>query len=474
MNKTVVVGGGGGGIASALLARLRNEEVTLVEAHENLGGCASWFDRGDFCFDVGATTLSGVAPHEPMGKLFHLLKARPEINIQDPGILFHLSTGKKLSYFKEFEKWMGELEREFPDLNHRPFWKKIYSINEKSWTLLSQLNSFPFQSLTDVVELFKAPDLFHLYPYLLVNTEMMLKFYGLWQKDYLELINGILLISAQAHADRVPFLVGAMALAYPCETYAPVGGMKGLFRFFEQQCEERNITVLKNEPVHKIGKTLVETRHQTLPFNKIILNVPYWNIPGLFQKQEQQIISHNFKESKHAWGAFTLYLGVRAQIQELYQQIHLQHPDVPNYFVSFSVPNDLSRAPQGWQAVTISTHVEVGEWLGLSREEYKARKNDFMQLILQDFKNRFGITETKYVTAGTPKTFERYTGRQSGYVGGLPFLYGMNPWSIPGHTTQLQNIYRVGDTTFPGQGLVGVVAGSLALDQQITAKLSHR
>jgi phytoene dehydrogenase-like protein len=97
-----------------------------------------------------------------------------------------------------------------------------------------------------------------------------------------------------------------------------------------------------------------------------------------------------------------------------------------------------------------------------------------MQLILQDFKNRFGITETKYVTAGTPKTFERYTGRQSGYVGGLPFLYGMNPWSIPGHTTQLQNIYRVGDTTFPGQGLVGVVAGSLALDQQITAKLSHR
>ena len=470
MIRTIVVGAGGGGIASALLASLRNEEVTLVEAHENLGGCASWFDRGEFCFDVGATTLSGVAPTEPLGKLFHLLQARPQIKAQDPGIRFHLSSGKKLSYFKKFEKWMGELEREFPHLNHRPFWKKIYAINSKSWVLLSQLNSFPFQSPMDVLEVFKAPGLFHLYPYLLVNTEMMLKFYGLWDKDYLELINGILLISAQAHADRVPFLIGAMALAYPCETYAPVGGMKGLMSFFEQQCLDKKVTVLKKSPVKKIDKNAVHSSHQSLPYHQLILNVPYWNIPGLFEVSEQRKLSKNFAATKNAWGAFTLYLGVRANVQELYQQIHLNHPDVSNYFVSFSIPHDLSRAPEGWQAVTISTHVEVEEWLGLKKVDYKRRKSHFAEVILHDFKQRFGITDTKFVTAGTPKTFERYTGRQSGYVGGLPFLYGMNPFSIPGHITNLQDVYRVGDTTFPGQGLVGVVAGSLALDQQLRSK----
>ena len=97
MTKTIVIGAGGGGIASALLASFRGEEVSLIESHENVGGCASWFHRGDFCFDVGATTVSGLSLHEPLGKLFSMLKSRPELKRQDPGIVFHLSSGKKLS-----------------------------------------------------------------------------------------------------------------------------------------------------------------------------------------------------------------------------------------------------------------------------------------------------------------------------------------------------------------------------------------
>lgn len=162
-----------------------------------------------------------------------------------------------------------------------------------------------------------------------------------------------------------------------------------------------------------------------------------------------------------------MYLGFKAQCHELYQQIHLNHPKVKNYFVSFSIPEDLSRAPEGWQSVTISTHVDVREWIDVDSKIYQANKLELMNLILKDFLNRFGISETKFVTAGTPKTFERYTGRKFGYVGGLPFLYGMNPWKIQGHGTDLKEVYRVGDTTFPGQGLVGVVAGALALDQTL-------
>lgn len=41
--KTIVVGAGGGGIASALLANLRGEKVTLLEGHSHVGGCASYF-----------------------------------------------------------------------------------------------------------------------------------------------------------------------------------------------------------------------------------------------------------------------------------------------------------------------------------------------------------------------------------------------------------------------------------------------
>ncbi len=467
MKKTIVIGAGGAGIASALLASARKEDVTLLEAHENVGGCASWFHRKDFCFDVGATTVSGVTNQGPLGKLFKLLDSKPRLFHQDPGIVFHLSNGKKVSYRCDFEKWMQELEGAFPHLNHRPFWLKVYKINSKAWDLLSNLSSFPFQNILEALDVFKSPELFPLYPYLIVNTEMMLKFYGLYDKDYLELLNGILLISAQAHAEHVPFLVGAMALAYPQETYAPQGGMKGFMMFFEHECEKHHIKLIKNAPVHKIDKSVVSYHDEKLAADKIILNVPYWNIPDLFSDSEQQTIKKELIKTKHAWGAFTLYLGVKGHFQEIYQQIHLNHEDVANYFVSFSLPHDRDRAPEGWQAVTISTHVEVTQWIGLSPEAYKEKKKHFIEIILTDFKNRFGISETKYITAGTPKTFERYTFRKSGYVGGLPFLYGMNPLSLEGHTTHLQNIYRVGDTTFPGQGLVGVVAGAFALDEQI-------
>jgi phytoene dehydrogenase-like protein len=227
MKKTIVVGAGGGGIASALLASLRGEEVTLLEAHENVGGCASWFDRKDFNFDVGATTLSGLSPGEPLYQLFSRINSFPPVEQIDPGMVIHLSSGKVIHYYSDFEKWMQELEKNFPNLKHRPFWRLVHSLNKKAWGLLENLSAFPFSSPTDLWQILKAPKYFTLYPFLLVSTELILKRYNLDRPEYLELLNGILLISAQTEAPHVPFLIGAMALAYPATTYAPKGGMKG-------------------------------------------------------------------------------------------------------------------------------------------------------------------------------------------------------------------------------------------------------
>lgn len=461
--KSVVVGAGGGGIASAILAALRGNSVTLVEAHENLGGCASWFNRGKVSFDVGATTLSGLTPEAPMGKLFELLGEYPKVKRADPGIVFHLSNGEKLSYYSDFEKWMSELERVFPDKDHRGFWRKVYKINQKAWSLLGLLNSFPFQKVSDFWKVIKSPSHYHLYPYLLVSTEMMLKRYQLDSPLYVELINGILLISAQAEAPQVPFLIGAMGLAYPQETYAPVGGMEGLMEFFERKCHELKIEILKKAYVSSIENHSVKLKDgRHLPADEVILNVPYWNVPSLFNSSEHEVIKKEFSDSKSAWGAFAVYFACNSEIKELYHQVHLNHPQVKNYFVSFT-----GDAPEGEQAVTISTHVLAEGWSSMEKAAYKELKLHYQNIIIEDFKTRFGIDNLRFITSGTPQTFQRYTHRQAGYVGGLPFLYGMNPWKLKGHTTPIPYVYQVGDTTFPGQGLVGVVAGAFGLDQSL-------
>ncbi|MGE3609299.1 MAG: phytoene desaturase family protein [Bacteriovoracaceae bacterium] len=450
--KTIVVGAGGGGLASAFLANLRGEEVTLIEAHSQIGGCASWFRRGQFIFDVGATTLSGVVSAGPLDELFKKMGASPKLVKADPGITFHLTDGKVIHYYADHDSWMRELEKHFPDLEHRSFWNLVYRLNSKSWQMLHEI-PFEFSKLV------QRPHYWHLGLYLSISTEVMLKYYGLDHPSYLELINGILLISAQAHSESIPFLVGAMALAYPSETYAPLGGMKGLMDFFENQLNQKGILLKKNKKVKSIlGNELVLNNGEKIVADKIIANIPVWNLAEMTSGKLQKQFVRESSSRPEAWGAFTLYFGIKGNFSELYQQVHLKNSQIKNYFVSFSIPNDELRAPRNYQSVTISTHLRVNE---------RIDKNEIAEVILRDFKQRFQIEELIHLTIGTPKTFERYTLRKSGFVGGLPLLYGQNPFSIFSPLTTESLFYRVGDTVFPGQGLCGVVAGALQLDKMI-------
>lgn len=459
-----MVGAGGGGITSALLAAMRGEEVTLVESHSALGGCASYFKRGAFVFDAGATTLSGVGINEPLGDLFELLGHSPELFPADPGITFHLSSGKTLRYYRDFEKWMEELNLHFPALAHRPFWTLVKKISKKSWCLLRDIKTFPFQKATEILDALKHPGYLSLTPYLLYSTEQALKKFNLDTAEYLELVNGILLISAQANSEHIPFLVGAMALSYPAETYAPVGGMKGLMDFFEEELNRLGVTIKKNTKVISIHSSKVNLQDgQELNFNRLILNLPIWNLPKI---TEGKLQSEFFKEAEHrpgTWGALTLYFGVKGQFSELYHQIHLNHPMIKNYFVSFSVIGDEKRAPMGHQSVSISTHV-------LAESCDDKEKDLLKKIIMDDFLQRFKVSDVKFLTIGTPKTFERYTGRKNGFVGGLPFLYGTNPLKMLSPLTKSKDIFRVGDTIFPGQGMCGVVAGALQLHHRLILK----
>ncbi len=69
----VVVGGGMGGLTTAALAQRMGLRTALVEAHTKLGGCAGYFRRKAYAFDVGATALIGVDRGEPLGDLMAVL-----------------------------------------------------------------------------------------------------------------------------------------------------------------------------------------------------------------------------------------------------------------------------------------------------------------------------------------------------------------------------------------------------------------
>lgn len=470
--KTIVVGAGGGGIASAILAAVRGEEVTLLEGHSKLGGCASYFKRGPYLYDAGATTLSGLETNKPLCELFELIGNKPDLYLADPGIVFHLSCGKVIHYYRDFDRWMDELKLHFPEMDHRPFWELVRKIDQKSWKFLKEIKHFPFKELSDLQDLIKYPSHAGLVPYLLVSTDHMLKKYGLDQHDYLELVNGILIISAQTLSQRTPFLVGAMGLSYPSETYAPVGGMKGVMDFFEKELLRLGVKLEKRAKVESFSEKGNKVSVKLLKGDeekgeRLILNLPIWNLSSMSEGQLSETFLEEGEKNPGGWGAFCLYFGITSSVEGLYHQVHLASDIIPNYFASFSIPDDESRAPKGERAVTISFHVPATEWIGLSKDEYESKKKALSDIVLEDFKKRFKVDELKMLTLGTPKTFERYTGRKNGFVGGVPFVYGKSPFALLSPVTSSPEIFRVGDTTYPGQGLVGVVAGALALHERL-------
>jgi len=73
---------------------------------------------------------------------------------------------------------------------------------------------------------------------------------------------------------------------------------------------------------------------------------------------------------------------------------------------------------------------------------------------------------------GTPKTHKKFLGRYEGSYGPIPSkkLLGLLP--MPFNTTKIQNLYCVGDSCFPGQGLNAVAFSGYACAHKIGAKLN--
>jgi phytoene dehydrogenase-like protein len=131
-------------------------------------------------------------------------------------------------------------------------------------------------------------------------------------------------------------------------------------------------------------------------------------------------------------------------------------------FVSVSAHGDTESAPPGHRAVMVSTHCELGEWEGLTPEEYQRRKADVGERLV-------GLARRVYPEMGrraivwevaTPRTYERFTRRPRGAVGGVrQSLANANQRAVP-HDLGVPGFWVAGDTTWPGLGTVACVLGS--------------
>lgn len=482
----IIVGTGYGGLSTAALLAQHGFKVLVLEAHTAIGGCASYFRRKQFSFDVGATTFSGLLPHQPFGVLFKTLGIKPEVIKIDPGMIVHLPD-TTVSRYADPTAWIHEATTRFGSSKQRSFWEHVHDVDRTIWALLSQNETIPPSGLSEWVRLIKLQNLkaVSLIPGLFRPFKEVLQRYLLdGDERFVRFVDEQLLISTQNTSANAPWITSVMGLAYPAETYYPMGGMVNpLAAVLESYTASGNVILFK-EQVNRIKQTadgyeVFTRRGSHFSARGVVSNIPIWNMAKVTEGKPENYFTKLGRRFEAAWGAFTVYFAVEdfGELNSLYHQVHtgipVPHCGGKSFFVSFSHRDDRQKAPPGWRTVTISTHTPVNTWRGMSKDTYEKRKSDVVAFILDRLDASVeGISRAgkKFVLTGTPASFEFYTGRHNGFVGGIPHSVEQNLLSMPSGITPFRNLYCVGDTMFPGQGTPSVVLGALNVVRHVLRK----
>lgn len=133
-------------------------------------------------------------------------------------------------------------------------------------------------------------------------------------------------------------------------------------------------------------------------------------------------------------------------------------------------------ARAGQRAVTVTTHTDVRPWWELLARDpaaYADHKADYAERLLSSIERaipgfRAAVTLT---LPGTPVTYQCYTDRKFGMVGGFPQA---SLFKARGPRTGITNLRMVGDSIFPGQSTAGVSLGALRVFRDVERSLPAR
>jgi prolycopene isomerase len=495
----IVIGAGIGGLVAASQLAAKGYRVLVLEKYLIPGGSAGYFERpdplgkGSYRFDVGASMIFGLGTQGTTNLLTRALAAVGQSleSIPDPvQIAYHLPKGLNPRVHRDYEQFLQELSGYFP--REAAGIRRFY---DSLWPIFNSLNAMELLSLEEWGYLFRSfvsnpLGCLTLARYLPVNVGQVAR-RCLRDPDLLRFVDMECYCWSVVPADRTPIINAGMVFCdrhYGGINY-PKGGVGQIAQKLAQGLEAHGGQIRYKAPVRRIleerGRAVgVELASGEKLFARtIISNATRWDTferlwPGSLPRAERQWQ----KRYQQSPSFLSLHLGVRAEALSGERYCHhilledwdQMEAEQGTLFVSIPTLLDPDLAPPGRHIVHAFTPSWISTWQGLSPSQYQIQKQQAADRLIRRLEALWpqlgSHIELKEI--GTPRTHRRFLSRSNGTYGPIP---SRDPWGLlgmPFNRTAIPNLYCVGDSTFPGQGLNAVAFSGFACAHRVAADLS--
>tara|TARA_B100000700_G_scaffold328678_1_gene447322 strand:+ start:2722 stop:4284 length:1563 start_codon:yes stop_codon:yes gene_type:complete len=496
----IVIGSGIGGLVTASQLSKKGAKVLVLERYKIPGGSGGSFKRKGYTFDVGASMIFGFGTN---GHTNLLTRALSDVNqscetIPDPvQLAYHLPENLEITVDRNYEKFIGVLTDIFP--KEKLGIRKFY---DACWRVFNCLDAMPLLSIEDPSYLakvfFKAPfACLGLARWLPINAGEVARKY-IKDPILLKFIDIECFCWSVMPADRTPMINAGMVFSdrHAGGINYPKGGVgiiaeklvKGLIANGGNILYKSNVTNILIKDNKAYGVELENKKR--IYAKKIISNATRWDTFG-GESKEHPLVSKEFvPSSEKAWrnrykpssSFLSIHLGVEENL--IPKGSHCHHLIVNNWermeaeqgviFISIPTLLDPSLSPEGTHIVHAFTPSSIKGWEDLSASQYRdKKKNDSEKLIYNINKLFPGIKDAiNHLEIGSPKTHARFLNRHLGTYGPIPSKKLSGLLRMPMNSTRIKNLFCVGDSSFPGQGLNAVAFSGYACAHKIGSQLN--
>ena len=489
-SEIIVVGAGIAGLTSAAILSKYGFKVTLIESHSQTGGCAGTFKRKDYIFDVGATQVAGLEKGGIHSKIFEFLQIPlPSATILDPSCIVDLSDGSQpINIWYESKEWIRERKMQFP--GNDKFWSLCNLIHQNNWKFASNNPVLPFNNLWDLSQFLNALTPANLLTGILIKSSMfdLLKICGSHKDERLiKFLNLQLKLYSQEDVFNTAALYGCTVLQMsqnPHGLFHLKGSMQALSNALEGSLLETGVKILFNEkvnllkydPKNKFWKVMTKKGNNNFEYlsQDVVYTPPPQSLSQTLDGNSAIFKNYikNIEKLPDPSGALVFYSAISKDNFKEVTSNHYQlvDNDLGSLFISFSEDGD-GRAPQGEITLIASIFANINDWQGINKDLYIVKKDYFFKKISNILEQKFEISPNNWLhrELATPLSFERWTNRPKGIVGGL----GQNPdnFGVFGLSsrTPMRGLWLCGDSIYPGEGTAGVSESALMVSRQIIA-----